>query len=115
MTMERLEATSDAVLMDLRSFSPVNQGCIFELGRLLNGMDLGRVVFLVDDTTDLGFLKTTLQRLWQNLSEDSPNQVATEPTAKLFPIVAQPERDLGGLLRLLMVTVPANRGYIDRS
>jgi hypothetical protein len=115
MTMERLEATSDAVLMDLRSFSPVNQGCIFELGRLLNGMDLGRVVFLVDDTTDLGFLKTTLQRLWQNLSEDSPNQVATEPTAKLFPIVAQSETDLGGLLRLLMVTVPANRGYIDRS
>jgi hypothetical protein len=107
MTMERLAATSDAVLMDLRSFSPVNQGCIFELGRLLNGMDLGRVVFLVDETTDLGFLKTTLQRLWQNLSEDSPNQAATEPTAKLFPIAAESERELGGLLRLLMVTVPA--------
>jgi hypothetical protein len=33
MTMERLAKTSDAVLMDLRSFSPANQGCIFELGR----------------------------------------------------------------------------------
>jgi hypothetical protein len=105
MTMERLAATSDAVLMDLRSFSPVNQGCIFEVGRLLDGMDLDRVVFLVDDTTDLGFLKTMLQRLWQNLSADSPNQAATEPTAKLFPIVAESERELGGLLRLLMGTV----------
>ena len=38
MTMERLAAASDAVLMDLRSFSRVNQGCIFELGRLLDGV-----------------------------------------------------------------------------
>ena len=106
MTMERLAATSNAVLMDLRSFSPVNQGCIFELGRLLDGMDLDRVVFLVDDTTELDFLKTMLQRLWQNLSADSPNQAATEPTVKLFPIVAESERELDGLLRLLMGTVP---------
>ena len=107
MTMERLAATSDAVLMDLRSFSPANQGCIFELGRLLDGMDLGRVVFLVDATTDLGFLETMLQRLWQNLSADSPNQAATEPRARLFPIMAQSERELGALLHLLLGAVPA--------
>ena len=112
MTMERLAATSDAVLMDLRSFSPANQGCIFELGRLLDGMDLGRVVFLVDDTTDLGFLETMLQRLWQNLSADSPNQAATEPTAQLFPIVAQSERELGGLLYLLMGAVRATAAIL---
>jgi FHA domain len=93
--------------MDLRSFSPASQGCIFELGRLLDGMDLGRVVFLVDATTDLGFLKTTVQRLWQNLSADSPNQAATEPRAQFFPIVTESERELGGLLRLLMGTAPA--------
>ena len=106
MTMERLAATSDAVLMDLRSFSPVNQGCIFELGRLLDGMDLGRVGFLIDDTTDLGFLETMLQRLWQNLSADSPNQGATEPRARLFPIMAQSERELAALLHLLLGAVP---------
>ena len=107
MTMERLAATSDAVLMDLRSFSPVNQGCIFELGRLLDGMDLDRVIFLIDDTTDLGFLETMLQRLWQNLSADSPNQAATEPRARLFPITAQSERELAALLHLLLGAVPA--------
>ena len=107
MTMERLAAASDAVLMDLRSFSRVNQGCIFELGRLLDGMDLGRVVFLVDDTTDLGFLETMLQRLWQNLSADSPNQAATEPRAQLFPIMAHSEGELGALLHFLLGAVPA--------
>jgi FHA domain len=107
MTMERLAATSDAVLMDLRSFSPASQGCIFELGRLLDGMDLGRVAFLIDATTDLDFLETTLQRLWQNLSADSPNQAVTKPRAQLFPIVTESETELGGLLRLLMGSVPA--------
>src|SRR5499433_154611 len=107
MTMERLAAASDAVLMDLRSFSRVNQGCIFELGRLLDGMDLGRVVFLVDDTTDLGFLETMLERMWQNLSADSPNQAATEPRAQLFPIMAHSERELGALLHFLLGTMPA--------
>jgi FHA domain len=105
--MERLAATSDAVLMDLRSFSPASQGCIFELGRLLDGMDLGRVAFLIDATTDLDFLETTLQRLWQNLSADSPNQAVTKPRAQLFPIVTESETELGGLLRLLMGSVPA--------
>src|SRR5215510_1976124 len=107
MTMERLAAATDAVLMDLRSFSRVNQGCIFELGRLLDGMDLGRVVFLVDDTTDLGFLETMLQRMWQNLNADSPNQAATEPRAQLFPIMAHSEGELGALLHFLLGAVPA--------
>jgi len=107
MTMERLAATSDAVLMDLRSFSPANRGCIFELGRLLDGIDLRRVVFLVDDTTDRGFLETTLQHLWQDLGADSPNQAASPPTVRLFRIAAQSRRELGALLRLLMGAVPA--------
>jgi hypothetical protein len=108
MTMERLAATSDAVLMDLRSFSPVNQGCIFELGRLLDGIALSRVVLLVDDTTDLAFLETTLQRLWQNLSADSPNQAAPSPAVRLFRIAAQSRRELGALLRLLMSPAPGS-------
>src|SRR5262249_24365832 len=112
MTMERLAGASDAVLMDLRSFSRVNQGCIFELGRLLDGMDLGRVVFLVDDTTDLRFLETMLQRIWQNLSADSPNQAATEPRARLFPIMAQSERELSALLHLLLGAVSAGTAIL---
>jgi len=106
MTMERLAAASDAVLMDVRSFSPANQGCIFELGRLLDGIDLRRVVLLVDETTDHRFLEATLQQLWHGLSADSPNQAARSPMVRLFPIDTQSERELDALLDLLMRRVP---------
>jgi hypothetical protein len=102
MTMERLARTSDAVLMDLRSFSPANQGCIFELGRLVDSVDLDRVVFMVDNTTDGGFLESTLNQLWQNMSTDSPNQSTVSPTARLFPIDRQSEKELKNLIGLLM-------------
>ncbi len=107
MTMQRLAAGSDAVLMDLRSFSPSNQGCVFELGRLLDGVDLARVVFLVDETTDRAFLEATLQRLWNELSEDSPNQRAAAPAARMFSIGRQSEQALIGLLAHLLA--PAHR------
>jgi hypothetical protein len=85
-TLRRLVAMSDAVLMDLRSFSASNQGCVFELGRLLDAMDLRRVVFVIDETTDRAFLEATLQRLWSDLARDSPNRSATEPAARLLEV-----------------------------
>ena len=102
MTMERLATTSDAILMDLRSFSPANQGCIFELGRLVDTIDLGRVVFLVDNTTDRGFLESTLTELWQNMDSDSPNQSTASPSARLFEIDHQSERQLKNLVAYLL-------------
>ena len=74
MSMQRLAAASDAVLMDLRSFSPTNQGCRYEIGRLLDSVDLRRVVLLVDKTTDLAHLRSTLQSLWQAVAAASPNR-----------------------------------------
>lgn len=104
MTMQRLAAASDAVLMDLRSFSPSNQGCLYELGRLLDGVDLGRVVFMVDETTDRAFLEATLQRLWNELSGSSQNRHAAAPAARLFRIQAQSEAALVALLGQLLTT-----------
>ena len=45
MTMRQLAARSDAVLMDLRCFSPSNQGCLYELGQLVNIVPLSRVLY----------------------------------------------------------------------
>jgi hypothetical protein len=90
--------------MDLRSFSPNNQGCIFELGRLVDSVDLTRVVFLVDDTTDRSFLESSMQRLWQRMSAESPNQTAISPTVQLLGIAQQTERDIKNLVRLLLRT-----------
>lgn len=107
MTMERLALTSDAVLIDLRSFSPTNQGCVFELGRLVDSVDLSLVVFLVDETTDSQFLESTLHHLWQDMSADSPNQTAASPTASLFRIKRQSEGEIRTMLGCLLETVPA--------
>ncbi len=74
MSMQRLAAASDAVLMDLRSFSPTNQGCRYEIGRLLDSVDLRRVVVLIDQTTDMPHLQLTLQSLWQAVATTSPNR-----------------------------------------
>lgn len=75
-SMQRLAAASDAVLMDLRSFTPSNQGCRYEIGHLLDSVDLRRVVLLVDQTTDEPCLQATLQDLWQQLAAESPNRRA---------------------------------------
>jgi len=85
-TMRRLVAESDAVLMDLRSFSASNRGCVYELGRLLDMIDLSRVVFITDKTTDRPFLEMTLQQQWSSLAAESPNRLVNEPAARFFEI-----------------------------
>lgn len=89
MTMSELAARADAVLMDLRSFSRENQGCLFELGELLNSVDLRRVVFIIDSTTDRRFLETALADLWSGVAAESPNRKASAPAARLFDLSVQ--------------------------
>lgn len=94
MTMHALAVESDAVLMDLRSFSPANQGCTYELAQLLNSVPLGQVLFLVDTTTDEAFLRATQLRAWDQLSTRSPNRDVVAPTARLFRINDESEMEL---------------------
>ena len=51
----------DVVLMDLRSFSMSNGGCVHELRHLAECVPLGRCVFVVDATTDLGYFRSVLR------------------------------------------------------
>ena len=44
-------AQSDLVAMDLRAFTAQKEGCIFELGALIDEVPLQRVVLLIDQTT----------------------------------------------------------------
>jgi hypothetical protein len=63
----------DIVLMDLRSFSAANAGCIHELRYLVQEVPLDRCVLVIDDTTDAHFLARTLQEAAARLPADSPN------------------------------------------
>lgn len=82
-TMLRLARSADAVLMDLRGFSPQNEGCRYELQQLLDHVALERVVVLVGRDTDRSFLERTLAALWQSSRADSPNRDKPGPRLRM--------------------------------
>ena len=75
MVLKRLSRESDAVLMDLRGFLPDNQGCVFEINELLNVVPLDRVVFVVDATTDLAFLRETFAQAGRPWRQSRPTAI----------------------------------------
>lgn len=75
----RLMRADPFVVMDLRGFAPTNRGCLFELQALLDGVPLAALALLVDHTTDLAYLRETLNACWKRLSAASPNRDAVNP------------------------------------
>ena len=102
MTMRRLAATTDSVLMDLRSFAPSNQGCLYELGQLLINVPLARIILLVDNTTDLAFLEETLHSLWRYVPDSGFNRMLPAPTIRLFRVHSATGAEVRVLLQLLL-------------
>jgi hypothetical protein len=111
-TMEALALRSDAVLMDLRGFSPANKGCEFEIGALLNTLDLRRVLLAVDSSTDQHYLQNTLHRLWMTTRGDSVNLKLTAPTIRIFHISDHPARDIALLLHTLLTMPVADTTHV---
>jgi len=72
--LARLVGEGDAILMDLRSFSSRNAGCVHELRHLLHRVPLDRCVFVIDETTDQVYLRRIVDDEWKRLSTDSPNR-----------------------------------------
>ena len=64
-----LLAASDRVLMDVRSFSTQNQGCVFELEQLLLRLPTQAIVLLIDAQTDVRLLGSTLCASWSRARE----------------------------------------------
>jgi hypothetical protein len=105
MVLSRLADESDAVLMDLRSFSAQNAGVVYEINELINVVPLGRVVFVVDDTTDEEFLRQTVQEAWDRMRPTSPNRSSTVGQLTLFRLTGA----RGELRRLLRTLSDATR------
>jgi hypothetical protein len=72
--VKRLMSDSDVVAMDLRGFSPGNQGCLYELQSLIDTVPVGRVVLLADRTTDIPFLRRALDDCRAKMAPNSPNR-----------------------------------------
>ncbi|MCI0551769.1 MAG: hypothetical protein L0287_12515, partial [Anaerolineae bacterium] len=101
MVLSRLVSNSDVVLMDLRGFSSQNAGCIFEINELINSVTLGRMIFIIDDTTDELFLRQVLQKSWDNMRSTSPNYSSTSGLLRLFHLKGLRNNDLLQFLHVL--------------
>jgi hypothetical protein len=101
----RLVRSTDVVLMDLRSFARNNAGCVFEINELLNSVPLQRLVFVVDGTTDKGFLEQTLEESYHELQSNSPNRGVSLTALQLFDLQSLGYREIQGLLRKLCTAV----------
>ncbi len=98
----RLAAEADAVLMDLRGFSPSNQGCLYEIAQLVDRVPASRIVLLEDEETDVTFLHESLQTLWQEMAPSSPNATGGAGTLRVLRSgrrTGREQRTLAGLLR----------------
>jgi hypothetical protein len=98
-SLQGLLDSSDGVLMDLRSFSKGNAGCIFELEEIVRRVPIDRVVFVCDRTTDLQLVEDVLRPAWTAASAEGlargDGQVA------VVPIERQSRAELAGLWKRL--------------
>ena len=99
--LRRLIVRTDVVLMDLRSFSPANAGCVFEIEALLDAVPAERLVFVVDRTTDRHFLALKWQEACNRLPANSPNQRRTPPAPLTYELAALTDEAIRGLLQRL--------------
>lgn len=108
MTLSQLVDESDAVLIDLRGFSPRNRGVVHEIDELINVVPSERVLFVVDETTDEQFLRQTVQESWDRMSATSPNRSSTPEQLPLFWFTGAH----GGELRRLLAAL-SNAASVD--
>ncbi|MEZ5446358.1 MAG: hypothetical protein R3F45_11350 [Gammaproteobacteria bacterium] len=110
MTVRRLAMMSDAVLMDLRGFEARNLGCTFEIGALVGSVNLSKVVFLTDASTDHALLENVLQEQWSKRAARGP----LVPVGSTARIVCMSTGTGGSMRRLLELLLPERTPREDR-
>lgn len=106
-TLEALLDASDIVLMDLRSFSAGNAGCVFELQQLVGRLASDEIVFVCDKTTDLPLLRNILRDAWTTAREAGRARGAS--VISVIRVERNSRAELGVLMRRLLVLPPELR------
>jgi hypothetical protein len=91
---------SDVVVMDFSYLSEKNKGVAFELNKLFDQFETKRLVFLVNDSTDMKVLEEISNQAWDNRSDSSPNLNVTSATINCYHTGVMP-------------TQKANESYYD--
>lgn len=98
--LKRLVKSNDLVLMDIRKFSPDFKGCQFEIKSLIQYFPIDKILFVIDQDTQLEFTKSVFLEGFSQVNQSSPNVV---PPAKItfYKTDKQTISDADGLLRML--------------
>ena len=99
-TLEALLDATDTVLMDLRSFSANNAGCIFELEQLVRHLSTADIVFVCDNTTDMALLRRTLDDAWTSARADG--QARNTGAMSVVRVERGSRSEVGLLMRRLL-------------
>jgi hypothetical protein len=99
-TLEALLDASDMVLMDLRSFSDRNAGCIFELEQLMRRVSTDSIVLVCDRTTDLSLLGSVLEDAWRHARREGHGRGTGQ--VALVRMDGHSRRELSVLIRRLL-------------
>lgn len=100
--LQALVEDADAVVMDLSGFNEERRGCAYEIGTLIDQVPLRRFALLVNEGTDMAYLRRVLQDAWLSMPDGSPNAAAGDPVRilRIPPDVekVESERVVGALL-----------------
>jgi hypothetical protein len=88
----------DAILMDIRGFQETNIGCMHEITQIMNSAKKDRVLYLIDDDTDLLLLKNLFGSVIQNFNGDDRPIYAYRVTWSQW---SETPRDFENILQML--------------
>jgi hypothetical protein len=108
--VNRLLATSDVVLMDLRGFTPARAGCEYEVGVLIDQYPVKKIIFLVDQAETKKDVYELIRRRWMAMDAASPNRELRAPIVKTYAPGDEEKRDIPRILALLAASADKSDG-----
>ena len=84
---------ADVIVVDLSGLSEKNHGIAYEIEKLINEIPFHRIIFLVNDSSDMRVINDILHHAWNNISPDSPNKVPSIQTIQFFRMVKRHDNE----------------------
>lgn len=104
MVLQALLRKSDLVLMDLRNFNRNFSGCRYEIKALIRGFPLHKMIFVVNDRTDLPYTREVFEEGFRELDSGSVNATGNRKIT-LYHTGTGQESDAFKLLNLMCATI----------
>jgi hypothetical protein len=105
-----LASTADLVMIDLSQFTSERAGTAFELEALVHSYPIGRVIAIVDATTDCDAVAGVLANAWNALPAGSPNESRPLQPLSVFEVEGDDPKTLRALLDEVCRILATDRG-----